>query len=139
MGKNVDAIVWLVVLGTSIWVAVDASNLGVRRGATSGGFFDMGVAGWLLCCLLLWIVGFPAYLVMRRRYVEAHQLAISNQGHLSTASWQPEYGASVTAPTGSESRLLADLSRLAALRDSGGVSEDEFQTLKARLIQQSGR
>ena len=36
------AILFVIVIGTSIWVAVDASNLGVKRGSLGGGFADMG-------------------------------------------------------------------------------------------------
>ena len=35
-----------VVLATSIWVAVDASNLNVQKGKLKGSFFDMGIVGW---------------------------------------------------------------------------------------------
>ena len=59
---------WVVVIGSAIWVAADASKLGVSRGCLGGGMFDMGIAGWFFVTLLLWIVGFPAYLVHRRRY-----------------------------------------------------------------------
>ena len=57
----------LIVLGTSIWVAVDASNLGVKRGDNPG-FFDMSATGWFFACLFLWIIAFPAYIATRSRY-----------------------------------------------------------------------
>lgn len=56
--------VMLLILTTSVWVLIDASVLGVRKGLVKG-FFDMGPVGWFLVCLLLWIIGFPAYLAMR--------------------------------------------------------------------------
>jgi hypothetical protein len=59
---------YLVVLGTTIWVGIDAHNLGMRRGRMGGGFLDMGVATWVICCVLLWIIAFPCYLVARGRY-----------------------------------------------------------------------
>lgn len=62
---------WLVVVGTAIWVAFDTSQLGVRKGVLGGGFVDMGPLGWTLSVLLLWILGFPAYLATRPRYVAA--------------------------------------------------------------------
>ncbi len=58
----------LVVLPTALWVLVDASTLKVRKGKLGGGFFDMGVAGWFLSSLLLWVVAFPAYLAKRGEY-----------------------------------------------------------------------
>jgi len=57
---------WIVLLGTTTWLAVDASELGAHRGLLGGGFFDMGVAEWCFSCLLLWLVAFPAYLISLR-------------------------------------------------------------------------
>ena len=57
----------LIVLGTSIWVLFDAKTIGVRKGLIPG-FTDMGPWGWFVASLLLWIVGFPAYLAMRGKY-----------------------------------------------------------------------
>jgi hypothetical protein len=55
---------WLIVFGTSVWVGVDASNLGVRRGLVKG-MGDMTVTEWVVGCLLFWIVFFPEYIVAR--------------------------------------------------------------------------
>lgn len=66
----IAAVVAIIVVASAVWVLVDASNLGVRRGCLGGGMFDMGKAGWFFATLLLWVVGFPAYLATRPRYVE---------------------------------------------------------------------
>ena len=58
------AVIWLVIIGTSIWVAIDASNIGARKGLVKG-VAHMGPAGWFFCSLLIWIVGFPVYLAKR--------------------------------------------------------------------------
>lgn len=71
-------------LGTTIWVGVDASNLGVRRGRLGGGGLDMSVASWVVCCLLLWIVAFPCYLIARGRYTAMR--------HGTGGSWQQQPG-----------------------------------------------
>ena len=157
-----ETLIWLVVVGTSIWVAVDAANLGARRGVLGGGFFDMGAVGWLACCLLFWIVGFPAYLVTRSRYVErkralgdglaARELA---PGFDPYVSGHPSFAAPPsldrrpmapvqqwpTSPTAAQGvvrpgAVVDDLCRLAALRDSGAVSQVEFEMLKARVLSQ---
>lgn len=60
---------WAVVIGTSIWVGFDASGLGVRRGVLRG-VSDMSVASWVICCLLLWVIAFPAYLIARPTWVK---------------------------------------------------------------------
>ena len=57
-------VVLLIVIGTSIWVWVDARSIGARSGLISG-VANMGPFAWFLCCLLLWIVAFPIYLAKR--------------------------------------------------------------------------
>jgi hypothetical protein len=76
-------IVWLAIIGSTIWVGIDASNLGMKRGRIGGGPIDMGVVSWVLCCLFLWIIAFPCYLVARGKYRA-----------LPAAGWQG-YGAPV--------------------------------------------
>ena len=56
------ALIWIIVIGTSIWVLIDAKTIGVKNGE------DMGPWGWFFVCLLLWIVGFPFYLAKRRAW-----------------------------------------------------------------------
>jgi hypothetical protein len=63
-----SVIVLLVVIATSIWVGIDAGNLGMQRGRLGGGMIDMSVAAWVVCCLLVWIIAFPCYLVARGKY-----------------------------------------------------------------------
>ena len=57
----------LIVIGSSIWVYFDAKAIGVRKGLITG-LTDMGPGGWFFVSLLLWIVGFPAYLATRGKY-----------------------------------------------------------------------
>ncbi len=54
----------LVVLATSIWMAVDASRLGYDKRDIKG-IAGMGPVGWFFCGLFLWIVAFPLYLIKR--------------------------------------------------------------------------
>ena len=59
-------LILVTVLATSIWVAVDASNLGAPRDR------NLGVAGssplaWGLACIVMWIVFFPLYLAKRTK------------------------------------------------------------------------
>jgi hypothetical protein len=50
----------LVVLGTTVWVATDASGRD-----WSGNSFASSAAVWALGTLLLWIIVFPVYLASR--------------------------------------------------------------------------
>ena len=51
---------WLYILffGTSLWVLLDAQNIGVRKGQVKG-LADKNPIGWFVGCLLLWVVIFP--------------------------------------------------------------------------------
>ena len=57
-------LILIIIVGTSIWVAIDASTIGVKKGQLKG-MADLGPAGWFFVCLLIWIVGFPFYLAKR--------------------------------------------------------------------------
>lgn len=59
-----EALFFIVVLGTSIWVLVDTKTIGVKKGQLKG-MADLGPWGWFFVCLLLWIIGFPFYLAKR--------------------------------------------------------------------------
>ena len=68
----------MIVVGTSIWVAYDASinKIAVVNKPYS---FNNGAFAWFLSCILIWIAAFPAYLVRRsqilrkRRQVQKHK------------------------------------------------------------------
>lgn len=59
-----DPIIFLLVVGSAIWVYFDAMKIGASRDKR-GGFLAMGPVGWALCVALLWIVAFPLYLFQR--------------------------------------------------------------------------
>ena len=63
-------VVLLVVVGTSIWVYLDARSIGETSGHMIGG---TSPGGWLAACLLLWIVVFPLYLVKRDQFKRVNQ------------------------------------------------------------------
>jgi hypothetical protein len=65
-----DVYIWLLVLVTSIRVFVDAKKIGVKKGQVEG-LANMGPGGWLVACLLLWIVAFPLYLLKRPAFKHA--------------------------------------------------------------------
>ncbi|MEM6990714.1 MAG: SHOCT domain-containing protein [Myxococcota bacterium] len=58
------SLMWLIVIGSSIWMGVDASKLGYDQRDVRG-LAAMSPAGWFFSGLLLWIVGFPLYLLKR--------------------------------------------------------------------------
>lgn len=109
---------WLIVLGSAIWVLIDAKNIGVKKGLITG-MGDIGPWGWFFCCLLLWIVAFPLYLYKR--------------GDLKRALGQGEQSiARIERST--QKGSLADLEKLAELRDKGIISESEFLAKKQEIL-----
>jgi hypothetical protein len=81
-------IYFAVVVASTIWVAIDANKLGMRRGLLQGGVLDMGTVSWTICCLFLWIISFPCYLVARSKYQAMRSFSGNYQGS-PLQSWQP--------------------------------------------------
>ncbi len=52
------------IAASSLWVYFDAIKRGVKKGPTAG-LFNMDPIGWLLSCLGMWLIAFPAYLIKR--------------------------------------------------------------------------
>ena len=92
-------VVLLVVLGTSIWVAIDSSTLGARKGVLGGGFLDMGPVGGFFGCLLVWIVVFPCYLVARPKLVAVKQGRLAPNAFPGYPPPQPGPQPTAWAPT----------------------------------------
>jgi hypothetical protein len=67
-----EIFILVLVLASSIWVGLDAKQLGIRKGNSSG-VLDAGPFGWFCCTLLLWIIAFPLYLASRSRLKLAAQ------------------------------------------------------------------
>lgn len=63
---------YLVIFGTSLWVLIDAQNIGVKKGQVRG-LADLNPIGWFVGCLLLWIVIFPFYLIKRQEFIEINR------------------------------------------------------------------
>ncbi|MBS0659934.1 MAG: hypothetical protein JSR82_16970 [Verrucomicrobia bacterium] len=57
-------LITIMVLGTSLWAAIDSSKLQLKR-YQSG--ISYGPVVLFIACALLWIVGFPWYLSMRHK------------------------------------------------------------------------
>lgn len=113
-------VMWLIVLGSAIWVLIDAKNIGVKKGVITG-MGNMGPWAWFFGCLLLWIIAFPLYLFKRGEF----KMALQGE--------QPIAASPISASKGS----LADLEKLAELKEKGIISEAEFQAKKQEILGQS--
>jgi hypothetical protein len=84
---SLGVIVLLVVVGTVIWVGVDASRRDWGNGA--------GTGTWVIGCILLWIVVFPVYLAKRGKAplkdAYTHTVTTAALGPVTAPSPQPAY------------------------------------------------
>ncbi len=117
----------LVIIGTSIWVLVDAKSIGVKKGQIKG-MGDLGPWGWFFVCLLLWIVGFPFYLAKRSEYKKINSTndTIQTNNELT--------GSSGVRPQKQNSSDIDQLEKLADLKEKGVITEEEFQAKKKELL-----
>ncbi|MDX8411887.1 MAG: hypothetical protein R8K46_08500 [Mariprofundaceae bacterium] len=65
-----DMYIGLLVLATSIWTFFDARKIGVKKGLVKG-FGNLSPTGWLIFCLLLWLLAFPLHLAKRPSFRRA--------------------------------------------------------------------
>ena len=68
---NAEMLTLIVVIGSSLWVYIDAKRIGVKKGQIKG-VWNVGPEMWCLACLLLWIVCFPMYLIKRPEYLRVN-------------------------------------------------------------------
>ena len=72
VGEMMGTLIFIVVIGTSIWVLFDAKAIGIKKGQIKG-LANMGPVGWFFTCLLLWIIAFPIYLAKRAEFKKINQ------------------------------------------------------------------
>lgn len=78
----IDFVVVAVVVGSALWVYVDATNNKIGKVPEAKGMFNMPAGAWSIVTLLLWIVGFPAYLIKRRALIaraKEHPVEVSGR------------------------------------------------------------
>lgn len=110
-----ENVIWLIVVGTSIWVLADARSIGVKKGQING-IGDMGPWAWFFACLLLWIIAFPIYLAKRaefKRINSGQSPSISNDS-------------------------IDQLTKLAEMKEKGILTEEEFGAKKEQILKSGG-
>lgn len=108
-----DVLIFIIVIGTSIWVFIDAKSLNLpKKDAT--GFWAMGPIGWLVACFLIWIIAFPVYLVKRSDWKNMTDTDSNEKG---------------------ESDSLTKLEKLGEMKEKGILTEEEFNKQKSSLLE----
>ena len=70
----IGLVIFLLVIGSCVWVHHDARGL-TDRVAESEPRARLAPGPWVVGCVFLWILFFPAYLVRRTVFKRAHNLA----------------------------------------------------------------
>jgi hypothetical protein len=115
---------WIIVVGSAIWVLIDAKNIGVKKGLVPG-LGNIGPWGWFFVTLLLWIIGFPMYLYYRNDFKRAVAAEANADG--PKVDVDPK-------PNTSDSNAIENIEKLASLRDKGVITEQEFEAKKKQLL-----
>lgn len=115
---------YAIFLGTTIWAGIDASKINLSKYKVGG---PTSPAVTVIGCLLLWIVVFPWYLVNKGKIARGE--ALLKDGTMGQIS-QPTVGLAKQ----SQSDSLAQLEKLAQLKEKGILSDEEFKAQKAKLL-----
>jgi cytochrome P450 len=88
-----------------------------------------GKAGWILLLIILPLIGSLIYIIVR-----GPSMAERSAKQAAAAQAQMDDYIRQTVASSSGGGAADELSKLAALRDSGTISEDEFQAMKAKVV-----
>jgi hypothetical protein len=88
-----------------------------------------GKAGWILLLIILPLIGSLIYIIVR-----GPNVAERSAKQAAAAQAQMDDYIRQTVASSSGGGAADELSKLAALRDSGTISEDEFQAMKAKVV-----
>jgi hypothetical protein len=88
-----------------------------------------GKAGWILLLIILPLIGSLIYIIVR-----GPSMAERSAKQAAAAQAQMDDYIRQTVASSPGGGAADELSKLAALRDSGTISEDEFQTMKAKVV-----
>lgn len=65
-----NVIITALIVASAIWVYLDATKNKIGKIESESGIFNMHAGAWAIVTLLLWIIGFPAYLVKRKALIQ---------------------------------------------------------------------
>ena len=82
---------------------------------------------WVIFVIILPFLGVLVYLIVRGRSMQERAMAAAK----AQAEAQREY---IRETAGSETSTADQLAKLAELRDSGALTDEEFQSQKAKLL-----
>ena len=123
-GEVLWSFVWFTLFFIWIWLLITVFG-DIFRSDDMGGFAK---ALWIIFVIVVPYFGVFIYLIARGKgMAERNVKAIQAQQDAQRAYIQSVAGASTTSPA-------EEIARLTDLRDKGAITEDEFQSLKAKAL-----
>ena len=117
---------WIFFLFMFIWVFVILISDIFRDHELSG----WAKALWILLLIIFPLIGSLIYIIVRGPGMAERR---ANEASAAKADFDA-YVREAAASSGGGGGPADDISRLAALRDSGTITEEEFQSMKARVV-----
>jgi hypothetical protein len=124
-GELLWSMLWFTLFFIWIWILITCL-MDIFRDHDLGGW---GKFGWLFFIILLPYLGVFVYLIARGQGMASRQMADAQKN----ADAQRAYIQSVAGTSGGAS-TADELARLADLKAKGVISEEEFNSLKAKAI-----
>jgi Phospholipase_D-nuclease N-terminal/Short C-terminal domain len=124
LGDLLLTTLWIFFLFMFIWVFIAVLMDLFRDHSLSGG----AKAVWVVGLILFPLIGCLVYLIARGP-------SMSKRAMAQAEAAQKDFDSYVRTTVGTSGNAdVDDLTRLAALRDSGTISDEEFQSMKARVV-----
>jgi uncharacterized protein with PQ loop repeat len=121
-GQVAYSILWLFLFFVEIWLMISIF-IDIFRSHDMKGWEK---ALWVILVILFPLIGIVLYLIVRGGKMRVHQM----QAGAAWSNYVQHH------PSDSHGSKVDQLARLADLRDRGDISADEFQRLKAEIIDQ---
>ena len=119
----VITMMWLFLFILWFWIAITVV-IDVFRSKDMGGFAK---ALWLIFIVIVPFLGVLVYLLARGHKMQEHQVAAAKAS-------QDQFSAYVKETAGSAESSAEQLTKLAALHDSGKLTDAEFDAQKAKIL-----
>ena len=124
-GQVAYSLLWFFLFVIEIWLMISIF-IDIFRSHDLKGWAK---AAWVILVIVFPIVGILAYLIVRGDKMRAHQAQ-------DAADQEAMFRHYVQHVTGGHWSKAEELARLAELRDRADISADEFQRLKAEILDQ---
>ena len=123
LGEVLLTMLYFTCLFIWIWLAISVF-IDIFRSHDMGGFAK---ALWLLFIVVVPFLGVLVYLLARGHKMQEHQVAAAKAS-------QEQFSAYVKETAGAGESSAEQLTKLAALHDSGKLSDAEFDAQKAKIL-----